>query len=107
MTGESGFNLAAVLLFSSVINGSKLNINIASYTFQPSEYVKIVFVFAISAILAHGHRLKDILISAAVAAVHVLLLVASKDLGSAIIFFVVYFAILYAATRNVLYYLIR
>lgn len=100
------FSLAAVLLFSSVINGSKLSINIASYTFQPSEYVKIVFVFAISSILAHGRTLKDILISAAVAVVHVLLLVASKDLGSAIIFFVVYFAILYAATRNILYYLI-
>lgn len=99
-------SLAAVLLFSSVINGSKININIASYTFQPSEYVKIIFVFAIASILAHSHKLKDVLISAAVAAVHVLMLVASKDLGSAIIFFVVYFAMLYAATRNLLYYLI-
>ena len=99
-------SLMAVLAFSTVINGSKLNINIASYTFQPSEYVKIIFVFAIASILAHSHKLKDILISAAVAAIHVLLLVASKDLGSAIIFFVVYFAMLYAATRNILYYLI-
>lgn len=99
-------SLAAVLLFSSVINGSKININIASYTFQPSEYVKIIFVFAIASILSKSHRLKDILISAAIAASHVLLLVASKDLGSAIIFFVVYFAMLYAATRNLLYYLI-
>ncbi len=99
-------SLTAVLLFSSVINGSKLNINIASYTFQPSEYVKIVFVFAIASILAHSHRLKDVLISAAVAAVHVGILVLSKDLGSAIIFFVVYFAMLYAATKNLLYYLI-
>ena len=99
-------SLAAVLAFSRVINGSKLNIHIASYTFQPSEYVKIIFVFAIAAVLAHGHKLKDYLISAAIAIVHVLLLVASKDLGSAIIFFVVYFAMLYAASRNVLYYLI-
>lgn len=99
-------SLAAVLAFSRVINGSKLNIHIASYTFQPSEYVKIIFVFAIASILAHGHRLKDYLISAAIAGAHVLLLVASKDLGSAIIFFVVYFAMLYAASRNTLYYLI-
>lgn len=99
-------SLAAVLLFSSVINGSKLNINIASYTFQPSEYVKIIFVFAIASILARKHGLKEILISAAVAAVHVILLVASRDLGSAIIFFVVYFAMLYTATKNILYYLI-
>ncbi|MBO4904303.1 MAG: FtsW/RodA/SpoVE family cell cycle protein [Lachnospiraceae bacterium] len=99
-------SLMAVLAFSTVINGSKLNIHIASYTFQPSEYVKIIFVFAIASILSQSHRLKDILISAAIAAVHVLLLVASKDLGSAIIFFVVYFAMLYAASRNILYYLI-
>ena len=99
-------SLMAVLAFSKVINGSKLNIHIASYTFQPSEYVKIIFVFAIAAVLAHGHKLKDYLISAAIAVAHVLLLVASKDLGSAIIFFVVYFAMLYAASRNVLYYLI-
>ena len=99
-------SLLAVLLFSTVINGSKLNISIASYTFQPSEYVKIVFVFAIASILAHSHRLKDIIISAVVAAAHVMILVASKDLGSAVIFFVVYFAMLYAATRNVVYYLI-
>lgn len=99
-------SLLAVLVFSTVINGSKININIASYTFQPSEYVKIVFVFAIASILAYDHKLPAILLSAAVAVVHVLLLVASKDLGSAIIFFVVYFAMLYAATRNLLYYLI-
>lgn len=99
-------SLAAVLLFSSVINGSKLSINIASYTFQPSEYVKIIFVFATASILAYSHSLKDVLISAAVALAHVLILVASKDLGSAIIFFMVYFAMLYVATKNILYYLI-
>lgn len=99
-------SLAAVLLFSSVINGSKININIASYTFQPSEYVKIVFVFAIASILAHDHSLKAVIISAVAAMLHVLMLVFSKDLGSAIIFFVVYFAMLYAATRNALYFMI-
>ncbi len=99
-------SLLAVLAFSTVINGSKLNVRIASYTFQPSEYVKIIFVFAIASILANRRRLSDVLISAAIAGVHVILLVASKDLGSAIIFFVVYFTMLYAATRNVIYYIL-
>lgn len=98
-------SLVAVLMFSTVINGSKLNINIASYTFQPSEYVKIIFVFAIASILSGSHRLKDVLISAAVAGAHVVVLVLSKDLGSAIIFFVVYISMLYAATRNMIYYI--
>ena len=99
-------SLAAVLLFSTVINGSKINITISSYTFQPSEYVKIIFVFAMASILARDHHLKAVIISALVALIHVLLLVASKDLGSAIIFFIVYFSMLYAATRNALYYAI-
>ncbi|MCR5686767.1 MAG: FtsW/RodA/SpoVE family cell cycle protein [Lachnospiraceae bacterium] len=99
-------SLAAVLLFSAVINGSKINIHIASYTFQPSEYVKIVFVFAVASILARNHRLKDIVISAAIAAAHVMMLVLSKDLGSAIIFFVVYITMLYVASKNVLYLLL-
>ncbi len=104
LTGAAA--LAAVLLFSQVINGSKIRFNIANYSFQPSEFVKIIFVFAIASILAHDHSLKAVLTSAGVAILHVLLLVASKDLGSAVIFFVVYFAMLYAATRNILYYLI-
>ena len=98
-------SLVMVLLFSKVINGSKLNISIANYTFQPSEYVKIIFVFAIAGMLYKSQELKDILISAACAGTHVLLLVISKDLGSAIIFFVVYFAMLYVATHKLLYYL--
>ncbi len=99
-------SLAAVLMFSSVINGSKISFSISGFNFQPSEYVKIIFVFAIASILAHDHSLKAVLISALIAMIHVLLLVASKDLGSAIIYFIVYFCMLYCATRNVFYFLI-
>ena len=99
-------SLAAVLLFSKVINGSKLNLSILNYTFQPSEYVKIIFVFAIAGMLYKSQELKDIIISGGCAAAHVLLLVISKDLGSAIIFFVVYFAMLYVATKDLKLYLL-
>ena len=37
--------LAFVLVFSSAINGSKLNIKIGGVSFQASEFVKIIFVF--------------------------------------------------------------
>ena len=98
--------LGIVMLFSNVVNGSKLNIKIANYTFQPSEFVKIIFVFAIAGILYHSTNFKQVVLSAAVAGVHVIILVLSKDLGSAVIFFVVYFAMLYVATKNVGYYLL-
>lgn len=96
--------LGIVLIFSTVTYGSKLSISIASYTFQPSELVKIIFVFGIASILASGKEFKDIIISSAIAMIHVLILVASKDLGSAVIFFVVYICMLFVATRNYLYF---
>ncbi|MFR5583998.1 MAG: hypothetical protein ACLTLQ_09470 [[Clostridium] scindens] len=43
------------------------------------------------------------MITTALAAFHVLILVASKDLGAALIIFVVYLAMLYVATRQLLY----
>lgn len=99
------FSLLVVLLFSTAVNGSKLNITVFNYTFQPSEYVKIIFVFAMACFLLDCTEFKDIVIASVVAGAHVLLLVASRDLGSAVIFFMVYFAMLYVATGNVFYYL--
>lgn len=98
-------SLALVLMFSTVTYGSKLNITIASYTFQPSEYVKIIFVFAIASILAVSQNIKDVLISAVIAGIHILLLVASKDLGSAVIYFAVYLCMLFVATRSYFYFI--
>ncbi len=46
---------------------------------------------------------KNIVITTALAAFHVLILVVSKDLGAALIIFVVYLAMLYVATRQFLY----
>lgn len=97
--------LVFVLVFSKTMNGSKLNITVGNLSFQPSEYVKIIFVFAIACILRNKPDLRRIIFSAVIAAIHVLLLVASKDLGSALIYFVVYFAMLFVATKNIYYYL--
>ena len=88
--------LAAVLVFSRTINGSKLNIRIGGISFQASEFVKIIFVFAMAGILTCGDQeektqgIKRHRLAAGVAGIHVLLLVASKDLGSAIIFYMVF-----------------
>ncbi len=95
--------LLSVLLFSNVINGSKLNINIGGITFQPSEFVKIIYVFGIAGILNKAQDFGTVIKSAVIAAIHILLLVASKDLGSAVIFFVVYIVMLYVATNKNIY----
>lgn len=99
------FTLLFVLVFSNTTNGSKLNVMIANYTFQPSEFVKIIFVLSLATILFKNPTIKSVSISCIIAGLHVLILVLSKDLGSAIIYFVVYFSILFVATGDYRLYL--
>ncbi|MCD7746190.1 MAG: FtsW/RodA/SpoVE family cell cycle protein [Lachnospiraceae bacterium] len=83
--------------------GAKLSISIGGFTFQPSEFVKIVYVFAIAGLLTHARDFRRIVIATVLAAAHVLILVVSKDLGSAIIFFITYLVMLFIATKKPLY----
>ena len=92
--------LMLVLVAARVTNGAKLAVEIAGYSFQASEFVKIIFVFAVAGLLAEEADLKRIITATVLAAVHVLILVISTDLGSALIFFVTYLVLLFSATRN-------
>ncbi|MCR4923219.1 MAG: FtsW/RodA/SpoVE family cell cycle protein [Lachnospiraceae bacterium] len=94
-----------VLFFSVAVNGSKLNVNIFGVTFQPSEFVKLTFVISMAGFLAKSHKLKDVVITGLIALAHVMLLVLAKDLGSALIFFVVYIVLIYVATGRFNYVL--
>lgn len=97
-----GFLGAALLAFvyalGSVTYGSKLSMKIFGLAFQPSEFVKIIFVFFLAGLLYQSNRLGRLVLSAALSAVYVLLLVASKDLGAALIYCVIYLAVVYAST---------
>lgn len=95
--------LSVVLILGQVTNGAKNFYTIAGVTIQPSEFVKVIFVFGVAAMLYHKKRFSTYVISALVAVVHVFVLVASKDLGSALIFFVTYMAMLLVASKNYLY----
>lgn len=96
-------SLAAVIVVGKVSNGAMLGFTIAGINIQPSELVKIVFVFFVASSFKESLEFKNIVITTALAAFHVLILVASKDLGAALIIFVVYLAMLYVATRQPLY----
>lgn len=97
--------LAVVLVLGQVTNGAKNFYSIAGVTIQPSEFVKVIFVFGIAAMLYRNKCFSTYVISAVIAAVHVMILVLSKDLGSALIFFVTYMAMLLVASKNYLYLL--
>ncbi len=98
--------LGVVLVLGETTLGSKLSFTIQGLTFQPSELVKLLFVLFLAGALSCSTSLWYILLTSIVAGIHVLILVASTDLGSALIFFMAYLAMLFVASRNYLYLLL-
>lgn len=92
--------LGLVAVAGSTSYGAKITFTIAGVTIQPSEFIKILFVFFVAARLSVSTDLPDLIVTTVVAALHVLILVASKDLGGALIFFVVYLVMIYVATKK-------
>lgn len=95
--------LSVVLVLGQTTYGSKISYSVAGITFQPSEFVKILFVFFVAGALYRSASFFEVFTTAVIAAAHVAILVLSKDLGSALIFFVVYVLIVYVASKNLLY----
>ncbi|WP_026835944.1 FtsW/RodA/SpoVE family cell cycle protein [Eubacterium xylanophilum] len=83
--------------------GSRNWISFGGIAIQPSEFVKIIFVFFIASLLSRKLSLKKIAIVSGVAAVHVIILVLEKDLGAALIYFFTYIMVLYVATTRIAY----
>ena len=95
--------IGAVLLYGAVTNGSKISFTLAGITFQPSEAVKVLFLFFMAGALLEAESLWQLFLASVVAAGHVIILVLSRDLGSALIFFVIYLALIYISTENIGY----
>ena len=100
------FVLSLVYVMGSVTNGSKLSFSFFGISFQPSEFVKILFVFFVSAYLYQAADLKHIVIAGVFAAMHILILALSKDLGSALIFFAVYVLLVFISSHKKRYLII-
>lgn len=98
--------LMAVMILGEVTHDSRISFTVGGVTFQPSEFVKILFIFFLAGVLWEKATLGRVILTAVVAGVHVLVLVASKDLGSAVIFFVAYVFLVFVSSRNYLYLLV-
>ena len=92
--------LGLVAIAATATYGAKLSFTVGGISIQPSEFVKIIYVFAIAGLLSNARDFRRIIIATGLAALHVLILVVSKDLGSAMIFFVTYLVMLFVSTRN-------
>lgn len=97
--------LGIVLILGEVTHGSKISFSIAGIAFQPSEFVKILLVFFLAAALWEKTNFLRVALTALIAGGEVMILVLSRDLGSALIFFIAYVFMVFIATRNYLYLL--
>lgn len=95
--------IASVYIAGEVIHGSRINISVFGLTFQPSEAVKILFVFFLAGMLWDNYKFKNIVFTSLVSALFVIILVISRDLGSALIFYVVFMFVVYVSSGNSLY----
>lgn len=92
--------LAAVFVLGRTTFGAKLTL----FGVQPSEFIKIVFVFFMASLLWKDHSFLQVVRATVVAGLHVLILVMSRDLGSAVVFFITYLVMIYVVTREPLYF---
>ncbi len=96
--------LLVAILGSSIGFGAKLSLSIFGISLQPSEFVKILFVFFIASMLRNRNDFKWLLFCSAISAVFVLILVATKDLGGALLYFVTFLAMIYISTGKIYYF---
>ena len=104
--GIGGIILLGIVCIAGTSSfGAQLSLGVGDFSIQPSEFVKISYVFFIATMFYRSTDFKTVMTVSAVASIHVLILVISKDLGSALIFFVAYVFMLFVATGKWLYLL--
>lgn len=106
MFGLTGVGLMLLVMAIGITYRGATNwINIFGFSFQPSEFVKILFILSVAALFKERTGFGRVCIVSVLAAAYVLILVLQKDLGGALIFFVTYIFMLYVATSKPLYLL--
>ncbi len=95
--------LTAVWAVGNESFGAQLSLTLGGISIQPSEFVKITFVLFAASMFYQSTSFRTICITTLVCAAHVLVLVLSKDLGSALIFFITYVLMLFVASGSWLY----
>lgn len=94
-----------LLLANDTINGAKNWMTIGNFSFQPSEFVKILYVLFIASYLRKNYSYLKLIISGVFTGGLVIILVLQRDLGGALIFSVLYITLIYIETSQPLYFI--
>ena len=93
--------LLSITLVLGVVRGGARNwIAIASFTFQPSEFAKVLLIMILAIYLDKTSSIKKLLPLGLFVACAVVLLVVAKDLGAALLFFLTSVTLYFVATSN-------
>lgn len=95
--------LLLVFALAAFTKGAKLALDLGFFSFQPMEFVKIIFVMFVASAFYKSNSFKTVVITAACAAIHVLIVVFCRDLGSALILSIIYILMLYVATKKLIF----
>ena len=79
--GISGLVLLILVLFSGKVFGANLVLSLGPVSVQPGEFVKILYVLFVASMFNKSITFKQTVLVTVLAAAHVLVLVASNDLG--------------------------
>lgn len=93
--------LMAVLLFGTEQYGAKNWINIGSMSVQPSEFVKVAFIYVGAATLDRLFSTKNLIAFIVFSALCVICLAFSSDFGTALIFFVTFLVISFMRSGSI------
>lgn len=97
--------LLIVLILGTTQYGATNWLEIWGFSFQPSEFVKLLFIFSIASLFNEGTDFKRICAIASMAGATVIILVFQRDLGGALIFFVTFVFMVYIARQKSIYLL--
>lgn len=98
--GVGVLSLLSVGLLGVVEYGAKLSLSFAGISIQPSEFVKLAYIFFIAGCIVTFKDYRGFLFAGFGAALHILVLIYSKDLGTALIFLVTYVFMIFIAYKN-------
>lgn len=90
--------LGLVLVLSKTTYGANLSLSVGPISIQPSEFVKLTYVLLLATLFRKRQDFKRVVFVTFIALAHTGVLVLSKDLGGALIYYAIYVVILYVAT---------